>query len=115
MYSIGRCDRCGIEVSKRPGLGYADRRGWFSYCESCLSETGIGDRQSLARGKTMNDSWWLEDLLPKCDNPFFGTRTSRFLLGKAAYNWYRLKDVKCPGGCCTFNLKLYGKCTCGGN
>jgi len=108
MYSVGKCDRCGIEVSKLPGLGYADKRGWFSYCEGCLSETGIGDRQSLARGKTMNDSLWLEDLLPKCDNP-------SFLLGKAEYNWHKLKDVKCLGNCSTFKLKLYGKCTCGGS
>jgi hypothetical protein len=100
---IGNCDRCGAAVKDKPGLGYADARGLFDYCQNCLEETGLGFREARKR-KPYNEIW-LEDVIKQDTLP---TKVS-FFLGKAKKDWYRLRNIKCR--CCSpWDLKLRGKC-----
>lgn len=89
MISIGNCARCEVYIKEKPGLGYADYRGYFSYCDNCLKETQIGDRYRKSGCKPI----WLEDILPNC----ILESHADFYLGKAKTNWNKLKNIKC--GC----------------
>ena len=63
IVSIGNCDRCGIKVDSKPGLKYADYRGYFSYCEPCLKEVKIGDLFPVQQPDGKFKAIWLDDVV----------------------------------------------------